>query len=162
MLFWISWSACSGRDSAAALAERAPAIEALLPALFARRVTYLRDQSWCRALSYDRGHFGTSSHPSTCMLDSSPPLPLDTTADNDLSTWMSALERAAAVRPIYIDIGYDPAGVPVYAQLHLSYTQPWRLDGYSYLWDPAGPAPDPDQHPTRAVGDWYLVREDWN
>lgn len=162
MLIWMSWSACSSTDSAPYLAERAPLLSALLPTLFARRVTYLRDQPWCRALSYDRGHFGTSSHPSTCMLDPSPALPLDTTADSDLSAWMSALEAAAAVRPISIEIGYDPAGAPASAQLYLSYSQPWRLDGYSYLWAPGGPALTEDQRSTRAAGDWYLVREDWN
>lgn len=133
----------------------------VLAAMEARRVDFLRDQGWCRALSYDRGDFVVTSHPSTCVLDAGfvGATPLDATADADLRGWADALAGAGA-EVDWVTVAYGEGG-PIGAELALS-----GFARRSLVWAPADPPEDlgSEQQVDSIPGQpgWYVVLEDWN
>lgn len=134
--------------------------EALAPALVriaAHRVAYVRDQSWCRGIAYDRGHFSDSDHPSTCALAPSVPLPLDPRANVDLTAFVADLE-SSGVELQYATFDYDPTGRLARAEVALD-QRSFLGPSVSWVWAPTDP-PTSMGGESRVVpiaGDWYLV-----
>jgi hypothetical protein len=162
MLLWSL--ACAREDTPAVALDRLRKLGPVLPPIAARRVTYVRDQDWCRAIAYDRGHFAASDHPSTCALGADPVLPLDATADADRKRWFAALE-STGIALLYASFAYAPcdgADCPLVSVELARDTDEWLGPSRSYVWsrdDP--PASMGSEEVVVPLGDdWYAVTAD--
>ena len=165
MVLW-STLACSHDDAPAVALDRLRRLQPVLQQLAPRRVTYVRDQDWCRGIAYDRGHFAASDHLSTCALGPVPVLPPDPTADADRKRWFAALE-STGIPLMYASFANAPCDgadcPPTLVSVELARdTDEWFGPSRSYVWSPRDPPQSigSEQVVVPLGDDWYAVTAD--
>ncbi len=129
-----------------------------LSALAKEKVTFLREQDWCRALAYEKGKFA-SPLKGTCTLGDG--FQLFTPEAEDRFAALAAQLRALPYQARWISLRYGAGGEIRRAEISLA---GWFDDG-SLFFEPGYELPEDlpaEQVHSVIDSDWYHQWTDWN